>query len=135
MTSEEAKEILLRPFYMANVPCDVVKAHIMAIEALEWQTNGRFVTKGVIRKQMLKYGFYAPDMTVTEFVEDLPSVIPQPKIGRWIRWHEQREMEKGCLEYIPHCQCSECGKKYDSHSSKFIKYCPICGAKMEDVEE
>lgn len=26
---------------------------------------------------MLKYGFHAPDMTVTEFVEDLLSISPQ----------------------------------------------------------
>ncbi len=38
-----------------------------------------------VKDQMIKYGFNAPDMTVTEFVEDLPSATPQPKIGKWTR--------------------------------------------------
>lgn len=35
------------------------------------------VSRQVVKEQMLKYGFRAPDMTVTEFVEDLPPVIPK----------------------------------------------------------
>jgi hypothetical protein len=32
-------------------------------------------SKQAVKKQMIKYGFHAPDMTVTEFVEDLlPSI-------------------------------------------------------------
>ena len=64
---------------------------------------------------------------------DLPSVTPRPKTGHWIRWYEQKEND-GCIEYIPHCKCSECGKEYEPHSSQFVKYCNNCGAKME-VEE
>lgn len=41
------------------------------------------ISRQAIKEQMLYYGFCAPDMTVTKFVEDLPSVNPQePKIGR-----------------------------------------------------
>ena len=64
---------------------------------------------------------------------NLQSVTPQPKIGHWIRWYERKEND-GCIEHIPHCKCSECGKEYDPHSSQFVKYCNKCGAKME-VEE
>lgn len=35
------------------------------------------VSRQVVKEQMLKYGFRAPDMTVTEFVEDLPPVLPK----------------------------------------------------------
>ena len=38
-------------------------------------------SRQVVKEQMIKYGFHAPDMTVTEFVEDLPSV--KPKTGYW----------------------------------------------------
>ena len=37
----------------------------------------------VVKEQMIKYGFHAPDITVTEFIEDLLSVKPQePKTDR-----------------------------------------------------
>ena len=65
----------------------------------------------------------------------LPSVAPQQKIGRWIRWYEVIESADGkSTEHIPHCKCSECGTEYDPHSSQFIKYCNECGAKMQEVE-
>ena len=38
------------------------------------------IRRQVVKEQMLKYGFHAPDMTVTEFVEDLPPVNPT-KVG------------------------------------------------------
>lgn len=45
---------------------------------------GNAISRQVIKEQIIKYGFHAPDMTVTEFVEDLPSIKPQePKTG-WI---------------------------------------------------
>lgn len=70
-----------------------------------------------------------------EFVNKLPSVTPQPKIGRWIRWYEVIESADGkSTDHIPHCKCSECGTEYEPHSSQFIKYCPNCGAKMEENE-
>ena len=55
-------------------------------------------------------------------IEDMPSVTPKPKTGKWIDvdsldgalWHE----------------CSECGET-EFYSTN---YCPNCGAKME-VEE
>lgn len=39
------------------------------------------ISRQAVKEQMIKYGFHAPDMTVTEFVEDLlPSVQPKQKI-------------------------------------------------------
>lgn len=38
---------------------------------------GNGVSRQAVKEQMIKYGFRAPDMTVTEFVEDLPPVKPQ----------------------------------------------------------
>ena len=64
-------------------------------------------------------------------IQQLPSVSTE-KTGRWIRWYEVIESADGkSTDHIPHCKCSECGKKYDPHSSQFIKYCNECGVKME----
>ena len=74
------------------------------------------VSRADVKEQMLKYGFNAPDMTVTEFVEDcLPSVTPQPKKGKWIG-----------------CKCSKCN--YEVMGWNKNNFCPNCGAEME-VEE
>lgn len=60
----------------------------------------------------------------------LPPVIPQTKIGQWILLDE-------CANSGYYC--SECRKKVVkegwSDTVKKIKYCPNCGAKMQDVEE
>lgn len=39
------------------------------------------ISRQVVKEQMIKYGFHAPDMTVTEFVKDLPPVRPQEQTG------------------------------------------------------
>jgi len=49
----------------------------MAIKALSQEPCEDAVSRQVVKEQMIKYGFHAPDMTVTEFVEDLPPVNSQ----------------------------------------------------------
>lgn len=50
------------------------EALYMAIKALEQQPCEDAISRQAVKEQMIKYGFHAPDMTVKEFVEDLPSV-------------------------------------------------------------
>jgi Zn finger protein HypA/HybF involved in hydrogenase expression len=50
--------------------------------------------------------------------------------GHWTGYREQREDGWN----IPHTFCSECKKEYDPYSTKFIKFCPNCGADMREVE-
>ena len=77
-------------------------------------------------------GFKAPDMTVTEFVEDeLPAADVEPvRHGRWLDYM--------CRDW----HCSECGEKiskvrnvdgycYDDKPN----YCFNCGAKMDLEDE
>lgn len=59
--------------------------------------------------------------------------VLEPKTGYWIRWYEKISYENS-TEYNPHCKCSECNTEYDPHTSQFIKYCNVCGAKMESEE-
>lgn len=85
------------------------------------------VNREDVKIRMIKYGFLAPDMTVTEFVEDIPSVQPQPKTGHWIpdvdRWGD-------IVTTVNGYRCSEC----NAFNTDKDNYCPQCGAKME-VEE
>lgn len=47
------------------------------IKALEQQASEDCVSRQAVKEGMMKYGFRAPDMTVTEFIEDeLMSVTP-----------------------------------------------------------
>lgn len=54
----------------------------VAIKALEQEPCEDAVSRDVVKEQMIMYGFHAPDMTVTEFVEDLPSVNPKEPITK-----------------------------------------------------
>jgi len=55
----------------------------------------------------------------------LPSVTPQPKIGKWIDdgWYAEGHSEHAY-------RCSKCDKNYIGYVGEH-KYCPNCGAKME----
>ena len=80
-------------------------------------------------------------------LEELPSVTPQPKMGRWIMKHRihnevkhytgQDEMgETHTISVLERYEvdepyCSECGKRAGDTAQD---YCCACGAKME-VEE
>ena len=63
------------------------------IKALEQETCEDAVSRQSVKDGMIKYGFHAPDMTVTEFVEDmLPPVIPTQ---RWIPCSKELPKESG----------------------------------------
>jgi DNA-directed RNA polymerase subunit RPC12/RpoP len=87
-----------------------------------------YVSKAEIKAKMIYYGFYAPDMAVTEFVKDELTAADAPaKYGKW-EWHESD------YEY----ECSACGCRFDynhtfelfDHDFEYANYCPNCGAKM-----
>lgn len=63
-------------------------------------------------------------------IDNIPAAdVRENVMGEWICWYEKIENDT-CTEYRPHCKCSECGTEYDSHTVKFINFCPNCGAKM-----
>lgn len=103
------------------------EAIALAIKALEQQPCEDAISRQAVKEQMIKYGFKAPDMTVTEFVEDcLPSVTPQPKTGHWINL-EETKYKGQVLPFWCRYECSECG----GHGEETFNYCPNCGARME----
>ena len=69
-----------------------------------------------------------------EIIENLPSVQPQPKRGKWIdtgMWLEGRKYGKEHGEMIDAYSCEYCGY------SQYYKtnFCPNCGADMREVED
>lgn len=80
MTREEA--ILYMTLYRQELVGSVsdldkdIEAYDMAIDALKQELYTDTVSRQIVKEQMIRYGFHAPDMTVTEFVEDLPPVAP-----------------------------------------------------------
>ena len=67
-----------------------------------------------------------PYNTAWEKIRDLPSVNPQPKVGRWIYTGDY--LTEGMLK------CSECGEEIDV-SESYYDFCPVCGAKMVEPQE
>lgn len=61
---------------------------------------------------------------IMKSIRQLPSVTPQQKIGKWIADYRI-------------WKCSNCDASFDTwrHEIVYNKYCPNCGAKMEEVEE
>lgn len=60
---------------------------------------------------------------IMEFIDKLPSVTPQPKMGRWVKTIG----ENGVTSAL---RCSECG--FEDNRYELFNYCPECGAKMEN---
>lgn len=68
------------------------------------------------------------EVVTVEEIKELPSVTPQPKVGRWINHSDDLFPEESTRK------CSECGHEQFTVWLIDDKYCPNCGAKME-VEE
>ena len=64
-------------------------------EALQQQPCEDAVSRQKLKEQMIKYGFHAPDMTITEFVEDLPSVLPY-NTSEWCKTCKEYDHDKHC---------------------------------------
>ena len=112
--------------------CELVKTDIeiltaldMAIRSLSQEPSGDAVSRRAVKEQMIKYGFHAPDMTVTEFVEDLSPINPQePKAGHW-------NCGDDMFEYAICSLCKhETGEAWE-YAKRNFKYCPNCGARMD----
>ena len=87
----------------------------------------KYVSVKTVKDKMRYYGFRAPDMTVTEFIEDelLPAAdVVEKKKGHW----EMKPDPYGFFEEIP--VCSECGCT-TKWREKYL-YCPNCGADMRE---
>ena len=62
---------------------------------------------------------------------NLPSAQPERETAKFIRWMECKKTDN-YISYTPHCKCSKCGTEFIIET---IKYCYICGARMEENDE
>lgn len=86
MTKEEAKTRLIAmkakfEMLLSMRGIEMSDVFDVAIEALSAEPCEDAVSRQELKAQMIKYGFHAPDMTVSEFVEDLPPATPKQKMG------------------------------------------------------
>ena len=70
---------------------------------------------------------------IIDALDNLPSVTPQQKMGRWI-FIKTIFDKYGCT-----VECPSCHKKWKTYDEirwkKENKYCPNCGAKMIESQE
>lgn len=84
---------------------------------------------------IINFGFEWDDISPTrdeivEFIKKQPTIEVEPvKHGRWIDAYPDIEPNPMFMYGI----CSECG--FEQGISKYLNYCPNCGAKMESEGE
>lgn len=110
----DALEIAIKA--LEQEPCDDAISRQAVIDAIEDDNrNGH-------------YSCFATNNDAQCFkdvIRKLPSVTPQPKMGRWIYTGDY--ITDGMLK------CSKCGFEHDV--SERFSYCPNCGANMQEEEE
>lgn len=82
---------------------------------------------------------YWHGIDVSEALCRLPSAEPERKIGRWREVYAETDYRNGWIEFT--CECCEYqhgleSGEYGWHYGDEIpwKFCPVCGAKMTEVE-
>ena len=116
----------------------------------------------VINAPTIEPSLVGAEMSLPEYLEDSDIVkhendmvtmnyntyqdLLEPKRGRWIEdaktyYEELNKRELGVDEYTPYfiddIACSECLAKYSTidNETQFFKFCPNCGARMENEDE
>lgn len=152
MTREEAIALLKSrvDLIKSNYPeiddyCEALEMAIQAIQTLEQEPCGKDINVpaiDAISRQAVLDAMYAlcdtgeslkenpwrdnPHIVaITDAIDNLPPVTPQPKTGHWI-------IIDDCERFI--AKCSECGRIEDSRMISKYSYCH-CGAKMIDTQE
>lgn len=95
-----------------------VTACNMAIEALEQEPCNDAISRQAVIELVEGWwiGHTKEDDLATE-IKSLPSVTPQPKMGRWIS-----------CDILQEFKCSECRRCFRNKTN----FCPNCGARMKD---
>lgn len=143
MTREEALKVL------DTIPTigEQVDALEMAIKALEQEPCEDAISRqaaidGIA--DLKKSPWFNDDTTeakvirkeAVEIIEDLcikslPSVTPQPKVGKWL---EKEVISDKVIEEWQSAKCSKCNLYHTTPYMYYFsnyKFCPNCGARME----
>ena len=115
---------------------DTMLALDIAIKALEQEPCEDCISRKTAKEKAwglcLETGY--DNERVVEMLDDLPSVRPAPKKGRWIGHREHCENlgmmpnGLGVFEWCSNCDCAIDIREYQRNH---YNYCPNCGAKME----
>ena len=73
--------------------------------------------------------------TAIEVATSIPAADVDPvRHAYWVKRMENG-VGRGYEVHTPIWSCSDCGRDYDPASCSIIKYCYICGAKMDGGKE
>ena len=125
--SEVCEECVKYPNCEHMIQDDVTETIIKALEQQPCEDCiSREAVKDMLTETWTKYVPMELDVNlsfVLDKISELPSVIPQPKKGKWIEY---------CYQNL---SCSNCGYIVADTDIDEYKYCPNCGAKMTESEE
>ena len=134
MTNEEAS------FILANIDrrvCDdeLSNALDMAIKALEQQSCEDCISREQAIKQC---GFGMTSLLIADCLRRLPSTTPTRPTGKWLIAPDEEpgyDIE-GIKTWYKIATCSKCGfiKPMIEYHIEQYKFCPNCGARMEESE-
>ena len=137
MTNEEALKVL------DKIPTigEQVDALEMAIKALEQEPCDDYISRTELlskidaeRKYLLDLKMDGAEHIIVHharrIIEELPSVTPQPRKGRW-EW-----VQYDSNSNIGNWHCSECRTiiphmPEETDNAPIYKWCPMCGVRME----
>ena len=109
--------------------CQPNEEFLMAIKSLSAEPCEDCISRRAARKIILdEFEGWPTDEEVaqlkrlTKQIDDLPSVTPKQKMGRWLKVDDEEP-----IAY----DCSECGAMV----SRRYRFCPDCGAKMVELQE
>lgn len=140
MTAREAIDVIRSECYVVNAlnfdrSTIVNTALDMAVKALEQEPCEDCVSRDAVHNLIIPWlNDYLLDETrealetIDYKIEDLPSVTPKPKMGRWIEVTNGRGGHECdlCHKYAP---------SYKSGDEYLSQFCPNCGAKMVEPQE
>lgn len=147
MTAEEYRQRMMQAFH--NADCGELIALCVLptekeFEHLEWLLKNHYkkepcedcISREAVIKTIAEW-FFSKEFHYTNAgeylrkrLDELPSVSAQPKMGHWLIKR---------IDNYDHAICSICGDDSYMPSERdalaLYKYCPNCGAKMQEVEE
>lgn len=121
-TDATAIDCINRSEIVTSMPCEDVISRQATVESLAKVAD--FLND---RKSGLGYPYIMAALFIQDNKDEFPSVTPQQNMGQWLIKR---------IDNYDHAICSVCGD--DSYLSpewdalELYKYCPSCGAKMEN---
>lgn len=85
----------------------------------------KYIDAEKLKAGMLHYGFSAPDMTITEFIEDECPAADVAKV-RHSEWYVTTAGINSIAITCSYCHCTE-----KISVTNYFDYCPKCGSKMD----